>query len=371
MAVPRCLQRRALFLLIACIASIAFLLFGISLLPENFRWIDLEVVSLRQNTYGNVGVQTELFGAKKSGRDLLTNDELTLEQRCVKEVLHRLGMPLRLDHYVLTQPPPRPLKLAQLSAVCRKYLTPKPVSALRRKQLACFLPKPWFDSFGPNDKPRIEGALRLIASAFRKADVPLYLDGGTALGSWRMQGHIPYDSDVDFMLLERHQERAMTVCEKLMATFPELIKFYEHGYRFWRLDLLRPNKTRLFQIDVFLFHLKEKQQIAEFVLHPHKVNVSRLLPFVMRPFQGTLFLSWRNMPEFIKQLYGAAAVHWCAPCTWITIHHKIRCPTRSVKCDELNYYFNFVRRWIHPNGQLVEVLFNRSSVLGVFHAPES
>lgn len=370
MMAARCYQRRLLLLVFASLLFIALILSGVISFCDNLRRNDEVHVAKLTGPYSNAVARIRLQYKRSSVLDH-TTIKLTLEEQCVKEVLELLDLPFHLHYYLLTQPLPRNLALDRLSSACRIYLTPKRVTASRRRKLACFLPQPWFDSFGPNEKSRIDGALHLIVRTFQQAGLPIYLDGGSALGSWRMHGLIPYDSDIDLMIFDYHEEPARVLCQKLMATFPGLIKFYEHGYHFWRLDILRPNTTRLFQIDLFIFHHNEKEQISEFVLDPFKVNTSNLLPFVLRPFQGILVLSWRNLPDFNRQVYGAKVNHLCKPATWIPYFYKIKCPRRLVKCDELNYFFNFVKRWFHPDGRLVEVLFNRSHVLGVFHAPES
>ena len=251
----------------------------------------------------------------------------------MKEVLERLHLPLSLDRYALTRPLPKVLAIAELSSRCRAFLTPKPVSAKRQKELACFLPQPWFKTFKEYDRDRIDNALLLLATAFKQANVPLYLDSGTALGSWRMHGQIPYDPDVDFMVLRRHKAKGKAILERLMAIHPLLFSHYKNGYNFWRMDVIRADKSRLFQIDLFVNTLKEEENILEQVQSPKRMNVSGLMPFVKRPFQGIVLPTWRNMEKYIDRMYGKGNLDVCKPSGWLTKYYKIRCTVERGRCS--------------------------------------
>ena len=114
-----------------------------------------------------------------------------------------------------------------------------------------------------------------IDELMREYNVRYFLDGGSALGAIRHHGFIPWDDDIDIIVLPEDKEKFNFVCrnflDKQKYTFVEahkdwpffMSKIKLNGTKIEEIDAYPEENQGIF-IDVFYFDYARKSQIGKF-----------------------------------------------------------------------------------------------------------
>ena len=168
----------------------------------------------------------------------------------------------------------------------------------------------WFFRHGPalGGRARLEtlkGVLRHTWDYCHKHGIPIALDSGTLLGAHRHQGFIPWDDDLDVMLLQEDFVRLKAV---LHSSPPE-----EDGY-VW---VVRPPGSSSAVIgakvvdihtgyynDVFPYHTRGNRLVNDFPFGPVDVPRDWVVPFKPCAFEGMTLACAAKTDAYLNALYN-------------------------------------------------------------------
>ena len=149
------------------------------------------------------------------------------------------------------------------------------------------------------------GVLKHTWDYCHKHGIPIALDSGTLLGAHRHQGFIPWDDDLDVMLLQEDFDRLKAV---LHSSPPE-----EDGY-VW---VVRPPGSSSAVIgakvvdihtgyynDVFPYHTRGDKLANDFPFGPVNVPRDWVIPFKPCAFEGMTLACAANTESYLNALYN-------------------------------------------------------------------
>ncbi len=94
--------------------------------------------------------------------------------------------------------------------------------------------------------------LEIFKNICNKYDINYSLNGGTLLGAIRHKGFIPWDDDIDIMMLRNDYEKFLQVAEKELSE-PYFLQYYksEKGYYYGHAQIRNSNTTAFIKNDIF------------------------------------------------------------------------------------------------------------------------
>ena len=172
--------------------------------------------------------------------------------------------------------------------------------------------------------------LKDVDSVCRKNNLRYFLDYGTLLGAVRHKDFIPWDDDIDLVVLREDYERFIEVCKRELPEKYEVVEYSGHNGLFWdfisriqikdsyfhpptEVDLKYENKNNRVCADIFILDKAPESKILFRIMvlklkllyllamgHRYKLNLSDY-PFLLKLIIGCFATVGKMFP--LKKIF--------------------------------------------------------------------
>ncbi|PAA68650.1 hypothetical protein BOX15_Mlig018254g1 [Macrostomum lignano] len=225
---------------------------------------------------------------------------------------------------------------------------------------------------------QMRSVLRVFADAMKNANVTFFLCSGTLLGSLRHHGRIPWDDDVDVMVLVEQRQQMEAALKQLEPEY-RLYRFMEWAalgkWKFFRADsdafLLQPwSKFRWPYVDIFFVQGHNASHLRHAYYGDIYFRRKDLFPLQLRPYEGMMLPAPCAPGDFMRAEFQDPGFNWTL-CQSRGFSHVMEVPLphwrqRSLLCSRLASRFPFVYTATSTADRVTEVLKVGEKVLREF-----
>ncbi|PAA55689.1 hypothetical protein BOX15_Mlig006412g1 [Macrostomum lignano] len=211
-------------------------------------------------------------------------------------------------------------------------------------------------SYSMEDKMKVYSALHQLERNFTRRGLEIFLLDGSLLGSRRHFGIIPWDDDIDFMVLREQKFELRQLLIELSHEDQFRFDDVESVTGHWRLSLLceadrskpvqpRYGMSRRFPVksckiaaDLFFAEIYGDEVLR--VEMPYRLSKRDIYPIQMLPFGPGLMRAPANPQGLLEAEYGRDFEFSC----FFEPHSAdLRCEEKFLPCEKLSRIYPFVR----------------------------
>lgn len=213
--------------------------------------------------------------------------------------------------------------------------------------------------------------LETLFQTLTNENIPYFLVSGGMIGSYRHQGQIPWDDDMDIFIEDKYKDKVKKLLNSIpnyyLANHGEFLKFY-HFENSLPVRKYPKNKFAWPMVDIFFYKIFNETHLVYKMYKDAFMKRSHIYPFAYGVFWNWMLPVPYDIENFFEDQYSAN-ISICQDSIWSHKHQTFsHTRPKKIECSKFQSYFPLVER-ICIKKKCKEVLKKNGTILRTIPYP--